>query len=195
MVDRERGPTPLERILRTLRVTGLAVLASCAAPAGVREAGDPITLEDLGPLPAAVTPENARQVIRQCLQRHRRAATDAYRRVGYVFRPEGFVQLRFLPPAGGGEPARAARVEVDYTFVESVGRTIFTDLSTFRDVVRVTVRGRFRRWEGIVTPYRPSPAVGEEPFWREVGTLEVDFPASEAEAACLLVEALRVLKS
>lgn len=176
-------------------MTGLAVLASCAGPAGRLETGDPVTVEDLGPLPAAVTPENARRVVRQALQRHRWAATDAHRRVGYVFRPEGFVQVRFMPATDRGEPARAARVQVDYAAVDSAVRSVFTDLSAFRDVVRVTLRGRFREWGGIVTPYRPAPPVGEEPSRREVETLEVDFPASEAEAARLLVEALRVLKS
>lgn len=176
-------------------MTGLAVLTSCAAPAGSREGGDPVTLEDLGPLPAAVTPENARQVVRQALQRHRRAATDAHRRVGYVFRPEGFVQLRFLPATDRGEPARAARVRVDYAAVVSIDVSMIPDFSAFREIVRVTLGGVFRKWEGILTPHRPAPPLGEEPFWREVESLDLDFPASEAETARRLREALQVLKS
>lgn len=183
------------RILKALRVTGLAALAACAAPAGARDAGDPVTVEDLMPLPASVTAENARAVVRQCLQRHRRAATDVHRRVGYAFLPEGFVQLAHEPATDRGEPARSSRVRVEYAAVASADTAAFTDLMAFRDRVRVVLRGRFRAWEGVVTPYRPPPPIGEEPFYRDREILELDFPASEAEAAKRLVEALRALKS
>jgi len=173
----------------------LAVLAACAAPAGRHDAGDPVTIDDLAPLPPAVNRENARPVVRQCLQRHRRAATDVHRRFAYVFRPEGFVQLLYRPATDGSEPARSGRVFVDYASVSSAAVEVFTDLSALREVVRVTLRGRFREWEGFVTPWRPSPPLGQEPFLRERNTLELDFPSSEAEAARRLAEALRVLKS
>ncbi len=185
----------MERVFKALRVIVLAGLSACAAPAGARDWSDPVTVEDLMPLPASVTPENARQVVRQCLQRHRRAATDVHRRVGYAFRAEGFVQLRFLPATDRGEPARASRVLVDYAAVASAETGIVTDLPAFRDIVRVTLRGRFREWEGMVTPYRPAPGIGEEPSLRDRETLELDYPASEAEAAKRLVEALRALKA
>jgi hypothetical protein len=84
---------------------------------------------------------------------------------------------------------------VDYAAVSSATGEVFTDLSALRDVVRVTLRGRFREWEGMVTPYRPAPAVGEEPDLRDREALELDYPAPEAEAAKRLVEALRALKA
>jgi hypothetical protein len=185
----------MERILKALRVTGLAVLSACAAPAGARDLGDPVTVEDLMPLPSSVTAENARTVVRQCLQRHRRAATDVHRRVGYAFRPAGFTQLAHQPATDRGEPARSSRVFVEYAAVASADSRVFTDLMAFRDVVQVMLRGRFQEWDGVVTPYRPPPAAGEEPFLRDRETLELDFPASEAEAAKRLVEALRTLKT
>ncbi len=152
-----------------------------------------MTVEDLVPLPKEVTGLNARQVVRQCLQRHRRAAADVHRRIGYVFRPGGFVQLVFTPANDRGEPARACRVFVEYVAVSSAAAEIHTDVSAFREVVRVILRGRFGEWQGIVTPYRSPPAVGDEPSLRERGVLELDFPSSEAEAAGKLVEAIRAL--
>ena len=184
----------MERIHRALRVTVLAGLAACAATAPYRDPGDPVTVDDLAALPAGVAPENARRVVRQCLQRHRRAATDVHRRFSYGFREEGFVQFLHQPADDRGNPARASRVFVDYALVDAASCEIFPDLHAFRETVRVTLRGRLRAWEGRTSPYRPPPDPGAEPWTREREVLELDFPASEADAARRLVEAILALR-
>jgi hypothetical protein len=184
----------MERIRVAFRVISLTALAACASPRADRDAGEPVTVEDLEALPAAVTPENARQVVRQCLQRHRRAASGVHRRYGYRFSDAGFVQFRYEPQTGSGEPARVERVYVDFAAVASAGSETFVDVHAFRETVRVALRGRFRSWSGRVTPFRPSPEPGAEPETRARDTLELDFPASDAAAAKRLVEALNLLR-
>lgn len=80
----------MARSHRTIRVA-LLCLAGCAAPAP-RPETEPILPEDLAALPA-VTKENARDVVRKCLQRHAAAASDVHRRYGYRFRPDGFERV------------------------------------------------------------------------------------------------------
>jgi hypothetical protein len=177
-----------------LSAAALGLIVGCASPAPHRDGGEPVTIEDLAALPAAVTPENARPVVRQCLLRHRRNASDIHRRFAYDFRDEGFVQLYHAPATDRGDPARAERVFVDYAAVDSADCGTFTDLHAFRETVRVTLRGRFRSWAGWVTPLRPPPAPGMEPETRERESLDLDFSASEADVAKRLVEALRLLR-
>jgi hypothetical protein len=184
----------MERLRGALRVAALAALAACAASPGARDAGEPVTVDDLAPLPAVVTPANARQVVRQVLQRHAQAASDVHRRCAYRFGERGFVQLRYTPATDRGDPARAERVVVDYAAVEAVACATRTDLLAFRNVARVSLRGAFRAWAGWVTPLRPSPDPGAEPEMRERDSLDLDYPAAESEAARRLVEALQLLR-
>jgi hypothetical protein len=183
-----------ERRRATLAAAVLGLAAACASPVAHLDAGDPVTIEDLADLPAAVTPENARQVVRQCLQRHRRAASDVHRRYAYAFREGGFVQILHRTARDRGEKDRVSRLAVDFACIDAVERRTDFDWMMIRDEVRVTLRGRFRSWSSLVTPYRDPPPIGREPTTHDANTLVLTYPPSEAGTARRLVEALRILQ-
>ncbi len=182
------------RFRRAIRLAGLSALAACAPPIARHDAGDPATVEDLAALPAAVTPANARPVVRQCLQRHRRAASDVHSRYAYAFREEGFVQILHRTAPDRGEKDRVTRTYVDFAALDAVESRVDFDWMMVRDEVSVTLRGQFRVWSSLVTPYRDPPPIGGEPATHETKALVLTYPASEAEVAKRLVEALQILR-
>lgn len=176
---------------RTIRVISLAALAGCAGP-GWRDVSEPATPEDLASLPAKVTADNARDVVRKALQRHAGAESNALRSVGYAFRRHGFVQLRTERP-GDGRRDRHVRTYVDYGSLAAPTSEVVLDTALMRRRVRVVVKGDLRRWETSVVPTEPAPPLGAEPSRAPVEALALDF--DDADAAVRLVEALRLLSA
>jgi hypothetical protein len=165
----------------------LLALASCAAPGARRELAEPITVEDLQALPSEVNAENARAVARQCLQTHRRSATNVHERYGYAFRERGFVQLASFQQS----PERVSRVYVDFAAVQAARSEVFVDTALFRHRVRVELSGPFRRWESVVSPFRAQPDLDAEPATHPIDGLVIVF--DNADAATQLIKALQLL--
>lgn len=179
----------MARIDRPVRIVGLLALASCMAPAW-RDLSDPVSVDDRAALPAAVTPENARGVVRRCLQRHRDSATNAHHRYGYAFREGGFVQLYSLAGVDRGRELHV-RTFVDFAAVDSATSETFVDNTRLRRSFRVILRGTFRRWDARPTPYVTQPEIGSEPGTSAIDSLELVL--DEGVAALRLVEALTLL--
>lgn len=177
---REYGP---------IRVIVAAALAGCSGP-GWRDLSEPPTPDDLTSLPAKVTSENARAVVRKALQRHAGAESNALRSVGYAFRRHGFVQLRTERQADDRRD-RHARTYVNYGSLEAPASEVVVDTALLRRRVRVVLTGGLRRWETWVVPTEPAPPLGSEPSRTPVDRLLLDF--DDADAASRLVEALRLL--
>jgi hypothetical protein len=170
----------------------LLILAACTVPEARMDYSEPVTVEDMTPLPPKVTVENASQVVRKCLQRHRKDATDVHHRYGYAFFPEGFVQLYRFNPIDRGNREKLARVYVSFDQVESIRSQVVYDMAMFRDRYEVRVRGTLRRWEAFYDPYRALPPPGEEPSTHPAEELVLVF--KEALTAKRLEEALELLR-
>jgi hypothetical protein len=176
---------------RSLRVALLLLLVSCAERGSRRDGSEPVTAADLQPLPAEVTPENARDVLRRALQQHRVEASSHHRRYGYAFRSGGFVQMVSDTSDRGRE--KVARTYVDFSALESADIDARIDTARFGKRFVLMLRGTFRRWEAWVTPYRSQPEIGSEPETAASRDLEILFEEEEIPAA--LVRALEILSS
>lgn len=172
---------------RAIRIALFLLLGACTVPGARRDLSQAVQPADLEPLPEKVTAENARDVVRQCLQLHRRTDSSVYVRYGYAFRDRGFVQLI----EERSEPERVIRVYVDYASVASTASQVFFDTSKLRERIEVTLRGAFRRWEARINPYRAQPDLDAEPATHPQESIVLLF--DDASAARKLSEALKAL--
>lgn len=124
---------------RPLRVAVLLLLAGCSAPAP-RPETEPIRPEDLAALPAPITRENARDVVRKCLQRHASDASTTHRRYGYVYRADGFDQVLFEAFTDGRRD-RVSRTAIAYAGVREAAASTRVDPTRLRRVTDVRVDG------------------------------------------------------
>lgn len=123
----------MARSHRALRVA-LLILAGCAAPPPKPET-EPIRPEDLAALPA-VTKENARDVVRKCLQRHAASASDVHRRYGYRFFPDGFERV-LAETFTDGRRDRWSSVRIAYAALGGVTTSTRVDPTRLRRVTDV----------------------------------------------------------
>jgi hypothetical protein len=128
----------MARSHRTIRVALLLITAGCAAPAA-RPETEPILPEDLAALPA-VTKENARDVVRRCLQRHAAAASDVHRRYGYRFRPDGFERVLF-ETFSDGRRDRWSSLRLLYADLGPVTAATRVDPTRLRRITEVNAAG------------------------------------------------------
>ena len=128
----------MARSHRALRVA-LLVLAGCSAPRSSIET-EPIRPEDLAALPAEVTRENARDVVRKCLQRHAAAASDVHRRYGYRFDAAGFDRV-LRETFSDGRRDRESLLRVDYAGLGPVRTSTRVDPTRLRRVTELSAAG------------------------------------------------------
>ncbi|HXX92030.1 MAG TPA: hypothetical protein VEN81_00260 [Planctomycetota bacterium] len=178
--------------LGTKRLLGAAtlLLAACSEGGGYRELGEPITLDDGLPLPAPVTRENARLVVRRCLQAHRQSSSTPEADTSYAFSESGFVQLIHARTLDRSEE-RVSRIYVAFAAIRSVKAESMFNVTRLRTEYRVVLEGTFRRWEAPVRAFRTLPELGQEPAKAEVPSLILTF--DEAPTAKRLSEALSLL--
>ena len=150
----------------------LPLLVCCQAARSGGDPAEPVTIEDLQPLPAELTTANARLIVRRVLQAHRRSNDHPDEGYGYVFRDSGFVQIHRLTPLDRAE-GRVSRTFVDYASVRSAQAEPYFDFRRLRERYRVLLGGPFRRWEAHALPSIPEPELGREPFSREVPSLSL----------------------
>jgi hypothetical protein len=174
--------------LRRRHLLLVAVLTSCSTERPYRDLADPVTLEDLLPLPSQVTMENARRVVRSGLQMHRRANDFPDGQFGYVFREEGFVQIHHQTPQDRAEE-RVMRTFVDFRSISSVTAEPYFDFQRIRERYRVTLKGSFRSWGAPVLASRAQPEIGQEPTSSLVKTvgLALDDPTAARQLSIALV--------
>lgn len=164
--------------------------ASCTGASSYRDFSEPLTVEDYEPLPSHVTPENARWIVRRCLQGHRQSASTPDTEWGYVFRVEGFIQLCHEHPENR-EEEQVIRTYVDYHALQAFPAVPQYNLRRLKQEFLVTLRGRFKRWQAHVRTYQEQPSLGGEASTVAVPslTLVLDDPV----AAHRLSEALQLL--
>lgn len=128
----------MARSHRTIRVA-LLLFAGCASPA-TRPETEPILPADLAALPAAVTKENAAEVVRKCLQRHAAAASDVHRRYGYRFHPDGF-ERALRETFSDGRRDRWSSLRLVYSELGPVTTTTRVDPTRLRRITEVSADG------------------------------------------------------
>ena len=128
----------MARSHRPVRVA-LLLLAGCAAPA-LRPETEPILPADLAALPAAVTRENAADVVRKCLQRHAAAASDVHRRYGYRFHPDGFERV-LTETFSDGRRDRWSSVRIAYAGLGPLTTSTRIDPTRLRRITEVNAAG------------------------------------------------------
>jgi hypothetical protein len=189
----KRASPALRRFPARVRFISCALgvlLASCTGASLYRDFSEPLTVEDFEPLPNHVTPENARAVVRRCLQAHRQSAATPDTEWGYAFRPEGFVQLCHERPENR-EEERAIRTYVDYHALQVSPAVPQYNLRMLKEEFAVTLRGPMRRWQTHVRAFEEQPNLGAESATMPVHalTLVLDDPV----AAHRLSDALQLL--
>ncbi|HEX7896379.1 MAG TPA: hypothetical protein VF950_01270 [Planctomycetota bacterium] len=127
----------MARSHRTIRVA-LLIFAGCAAPAP-RPETEPILPEDLAALPA-VTKDNARDVVRKCLQRHAAQASDVHRRYGYRFHADGFERV-LTETFSDGRRDRGSTLRISYAGLGAVATSTRVDPTRLRRVTEVVANG------------------------------------------------------
>jgi hypothetical protein len=150
----------------------LPLLVSCSTTGSRGGLAEPITIDDLQPLPDEVTNQNARLVIRRALQAHRHGNDYPDEEYGYIFRESGFVQIYHRTPLDRAEE-RVSRTFVEYASVRSARGEPYFDFQRLKERYRVTLSGTFRRWEAPVIPSRPQPELGSEPSLHPVESLSL----------------------
>jgi hypothetical protein len=150
----------------------LLLFVSCSTTRSPGDWGEPITIEDLQPLPSDVTNENARLIVRRALQAHRHWNDYPDEAYGYVFRESGFVQIYHRTPVDRSLE-RVSRTYVDYASIRSAQAEPYFDFQRLKERYRVTLSGTFRRWEAPVVPSRPEPELGREPSLQPVDSLSL----------------------
>lgn len=179
---------------RTLALTCIlpALFAACSGGGIYRDLADPIALDDYEAVPAQVTRENARLVVRRCLQAHRRSSATPESECGYAFREAGFVQLCHFRPLDR-EQERASRTYIDYRALSDAKAEPRYNFNRLKEEFRVTLRGTFRKWESHVRAFRVQPDLDSEEDAVAVGCLVLSF--DDPAAANRLVQAVNVLAS
>ena len=152
--------------------TLLPLLVCCQTTRSERDLAEPVSIEDLQPLPAELTAANARLVVRRVLQAHRRSNDYPDEGYGYLFRDVGFVQIHHRTPPDRAE-GRVSRTFVDYASVRSAQAEPYFDFQRLKERYRVTLSGAFQKWESRSLPSRPEPELGSEPVLREVESLSL----------------------
>jgi len=175
---------------RILGLVAVSLLGSCSAAGSRVDPSEPVTIEDLQPLPPEVTRGNARLIVRKGLQAHRRWNALPDEQVGYLFRDVGFVQLRHETPLDRAQE-RISRTFVDYASISSVIGETYFDLQFVKERFRITLKGSFHRWEGPLRPFRALPEVGSEPWTVEQESLSLSL--DDAVVTKRLMDALTLL--
>lgn len=171
-------------------LVSLGFLSSCVPPESSPDPSDPVTIEDLQPMPPEVTSGNARLVVRIGLQAHRRGNSSPDDQVGYAFRDAGFVQLVTHAPPDRAE-RRTSRLFVQYGSIRSVTVEPYFDLQFIKDRFRITLKGSFQKWEAPARPSEPLPGLGLEPRVMPVDVFILSL--DDAVVAKRLTEALLLL--
>ena len=167
-------------------------LGACSGGTIYRDLSEPVTVEDFQPLPDKVTRENARLVIRRCLQAHRRSSATPDEEFGYAFRDAGFVQLQHVRTPNL-EEEHTARTYVDYGALSGMSVEPFFSLMRLRQEFRVVLIGKFRRWESPVRSFRPQPDLDAEASPVGVNSLILDL--NDPVEASRLTEALTLVSA
>lgn len=167
-------------------------LGSCSGGALYRDFAEPLTVDDFEPLPTQVTKDNARLVVRKCLQAHRRTSATPDSEYGYAFLEGGFVQLYHVRSLDR-EEERTARIYMDYGTLEAAVAEPHYNLTRLRDEFRVTLQGMFRKWESHVRSFRAQPNLGAEPSTVPMASLVLVL--DDPVVAKRLTEALAILSA
>jgi hypothetical protein len=167
-------------------------LEACSGGVIYRDLAEPVTVDDYEPLPSQVTKQNARLVVRKCLQGHRRSSATLDAEYGYAFRDAGFVQLYHFRTLDR-EQERISRSYVDFGALSGASVEPSYNLMRLKQEFRVVLCGRFRKWESAIRSFLPQPDLDIEPSAVELNSLilMLDDPV----VAKRLTEALTVFSS
>lgn len=180
------------RLIDRILVGLCLCLEACSGGSIYRDLSEPVTVDDYEPLPGQVTKQNARLVVRKCLQGHRRSSATLDVEYGYAFRDAGFVQLYHVRTIDR-EEEHTSRTYVNFDALSGASVEPFYNLMRLRQEFRVVLSGRFRKWESAVRSFRPQPGLDAEPSAVELNSLVLML--DDPVAAKRLTEALTVLSS